>query len=140
MSNLSYTSSSSSIWTGGWNNAGAAWLLTSITATAEIYGTITVSFNAFGVNASPRNWLMEYSNDNTTWHSGATYAITSAATPGDAISETITIPEADKVSAGGKLYIRLMPDPSSTTSVNGSAIGTSNVNSRLASSISVVKN
>jgi hypothetical protein len=140
ISTLSYTASSSSIWTGGWNNTGAAWVITSITATEEIYGTITVSFRAFGVAASPRKWLMRYSNDNTTWHDGATYEITVTATPGDEIKKTITIPEANKISAGGKLYIQLIPDPSSTTAVTNPTIGTSNVNSRLASLISVVKN
>jgi hypothetical protein len=140
ISTLSYTNSSSSIWTGGWNNAGAAWLITSVTAAEDIYGTITVAFNAFGVNASPRNWLMQYSNDNTTWHDGATYEITSTSAPGNTIEKNFIIPEGNKVTTGGKLYIRLKPDPSTNVSVNNGTVGTSNVNSRLATSISVTKN
>ncbi len=136
--NLTYTAGSSSLWTGEWNKAGAAWVITSIPVTAEITGNVKVEFAAFGVNASPRKWLVQYSNNNSTWvDTGATYDIT--ATTAANFEVTINVAAANKVSTGGKLYIKLYPDPSSTVSVNGGAIGTSNVNSRIASFIKITK-
>lgn len=136
---FNYTVSSNSIYTNGWDAAGAAWVITSSAVSGNIAGNIKVEMNAWGTGTSPKNWKVQYSNDGTTYNdaTGATYTLASdqvvqASWPGTTLN--FTIPTDKKVNSGGKLYIKLLP--SDQVSI-GNATVASGGNSRLGARIKV---
>ncbi len=125
---LSYTGSNGSIYCSGWDSADTAekyWLLTiphseAIPAAAKL----TVAWEAWGTNTSPKSWIVEYSTDNTKWERIAT--VTYKNSNNDSHSEAITVPSEI---ASGNLYIRFKVD--GTTSINNGTVA-SGGNSRMA--------
>ncbi len=127
---FSYTGSSNSIYCGGWDGADETehqkyWLLTiphsdAIPAAAKL----TIAWEAWGSNTSPKNWFVEYSTDNAIWERIA--AVTYKNSNNDSHSETIIVPSEI---APGTLYIRFMVD--GTTSIGNATVNSSG-NSRMA--------
>ncbi|MDE6569524.1 MAG: hypothetical protein K2K43_02750, partial [Alistipes sp.] len=125
---LSHTPSNGSIYCGGWDGADVTekyWLLTIPHSEAIPAGAkLTIAWNAWGTNTSPKTWFVEYSTDNATWEQIAT--VTYKNSTNDSHSQMITV---SSEMASGTLYIRFMVD--GTTSIGGGTV-VSNGNSRMA--------
>ncbi len=101
--------SNRSIYAGNFQVADAYWVF-AIPAAAEVKGNIEFKFGSYGTAKASANWSMAYSNDGTTWNPcGSTADFTITTTTGDRFTKTFTIAEANKVPAGGTLYIKVAP-------------------------------
>ena len=148
---FSVTASSASLYTANWfasTGAGASvlpgvgWAL-SAGMERSLYGEIQLTYNTFGTSTSPAKWAIQYSLDQgVTWLDSDTYTaanpctITATAAPGNAISDTFTIPEAGKLVVGDTLRIKVYPLPA-----NDAIGGTPNTggNNRLAGTITIAR-
>jgi hypothetical protein len=120
---ISYTASSKTIYLGSWDQ-GKAWLF-SFTPKQPIASgkTLSISFKGYGSNTSPKDFVVEYSKDGTTWvPMGDAIAYTAAIAP---YTRTIVLGEA----LSSQVQIRVKVN--TTVAINLSAIAAGG-NSRLA--------
>lgn len=102
---LTFTGSSQSIYCGGWDDGATAdkyWLLTIPHAEAIPAGaTLELNWGAWGTKTSPKNWVVEYSTDNTTWNTIGSEVYTDA----NKATHAKTLDLTNQIAAG-TLYIR----------------------------------
>ena len=93
---------------GNWSD-GDAWLL-EIPVKEELWGELRYGFGSRRDNILSGNpWALEWSSDGTTFHAFSGATVQGASEAVWKLAE-FTIPEAQKVPAGGKLLIRMTPD------------------------------
>lgn len=120
---IAYTSSSKTIYLSSWDQ-GKAWLFSFTPKQAIASGkTLTMTFKAYGSSTSPKDFVVEYSKDGTTWKQMGT-AVEYIATLSPLI-RTVVLSE----SLSGQVQIRVKVN--STASISGSTIAATG-NSRLA--------
>jgi hypothetical protein len=120
---ISYTASSKTIYLGSWDQ-GKAWLF-SFTPKQPIASgkTLSISFKGYGSSTSPKDFVVEYSKDGTTWvPMGAAIEYTATIAP---YTRTIVLGE----TLSNQVQIRVKVN--STVAINLSAIAAGG-NSRLA--------
>lgn len=120
---IGYTASSKTIYINTWAQ-GKAWLFSFTPKQAIASGkTLTLAFKGYGSSTSPKNFVMEYSKDNTNWTAmGDVIIYTAAIAP---YTRSVVLSE----SLSGKIYIRLKV--SNTVSIGDATIADGG-NSRLA--------
>lgn len=120
---INYTSSSKTIYLGSWDQ-GKAWLFSFTPKQAIATGkTLSIVFKAYGSNTAPKDFVVEYSKDGTTW-----------VPMGAAIEHTATLATFTRIvvlneTLSGQVQIRVKVN--STVSIN-LGVTASTGNSRLA--------
>ena len=127
-----YTSSSATIYANNWG-PNQSWLFSMTPKAAITAGkVVSLSFYAYGSSTSPKDFVAEFSSDNTTWYQMGDAIVYTAAMPTSPFIRTYTLASA----ASGKVYFRIKC--TSTTSIGGGTVG-SGGNSRLANVIITVQ-
>jgi hypothetical protein len=120
---INYTATSKTIYVGSWGQD-KAWLFSFTPKQAIISGkSLTLTFKGYGSGTSPKDLVVEYSKDGTTWtQMGAAIEYAAAITT---FTRTIVLAE----SLSGQVQIRVKIN--STVSISGSTIASTG-NSRMA--------
>jgi len=120
---INYTASSKTIYLGSWDQ-GKAWLFSFTPKQAIASGkTLSVAFKAYGSNTAPKDFVVEYSKDGTTWvQMGAAIEHTAAIV---SFARTVVLGE----SLSGQVQVRIKVN--STVSIN-LGVTAATGNSRLA--------
>ena len=127
-----FTSATATIWGNNWG-PNQSWLFSMTPKAAIASGkVVSISFYAYGSSTSPRDFVAEFSSDNSTWHQMGDAIVYAAAMPTSPFIRTYTLTAA----ASGKVYFRIKC--TSTTSIGGGTVG-SGGNSRLANVIITVQ-
>ena len=123
---ISYTASSKTIYLGSWDQ-GKAWLFSFTPKQAIASGkTLSLVFRGYGSNTSPKDFVVEYSKDGTTWvPMGAAIEYTATIA---SYTRTVVLSE----SLTGQVQIRLKVN--STVSIN-LGVTAATGNSRLADAV-----
>lgn len=123
----------------GWDAEGTHYVLSCPTE-EEISGKVAVTFSLNGKTEVQQTWKIWWSNDGQNWKeteytwntvnntdekaSAAKNTFTGQSTTSKGITRTeFTIPAASKISAGGKLYIKLEPEKTIATASTAVQIG-----------------
>ncbi|MDD3035078.1 MAG: DUF5689 domain-containing protein [Bacteroidales bacterium] len=127
-----YTSSSATIYANNWG-PNQSWLFSMTPKAAIAAGkVVSISYYGYGSNTSPKDFVAEFSSDNTTWHQMGDAIVYTSSMPTSPFIRTYTLAAATT----GKVYFRIKC--TSTTSIGGGTVG-SGGNSRLANVIITVQ-
>jgi len=132
MPTINFTGSSSTIYCNSWG-VGQSWYMTMTPkANMTVGKVVSVSFKGFSTNTGPRDFVVEYSKDNNTWHAMGDVVTYGTSLPESAYVRSYTLTEA----SNGAVYFRIKN--STTVSANGGTVA-SGGNSRLANVIITVQ-
>ncbi len=132
MPTISFTGSSSTIYCNSWG-VGQSWYMTMTPkANMTVGKVVSVSFKGYSTNTGPRDFVVEYSKDNTTWHAMGDVVTYGTSLPESAYVRSYTLTEA----SNGAVYFRIKN--STTVSANGGTVASTG-NSRLANVIITVQ-
>jgi len=132
MPTINFTSSSSTIYCNTWG-VGQSWYMTMTpNANMTVGKVVSVSFKGYSTNTGPRDFVVEYSKDNTTWHAMGDVVTYGTAMPEAPFVRSYTLTEA----SSGVVYFRIKN--STTVSANGGTVASTG-NSRLANVIITVQ-
>lgn len=127
-----FTSSTATIYANNWGQ-NQAWLFTMTPKAAITSGkVVSISYYGYGSSTSPKNFVAEFSSDNTTWHQMGDAIVYTSAMPSSPFVRTYTLTSA----ANSTVYFRIKCN--STTSIGDGTIA-SGGNSRLANVIITVQ-
>ncbi len=119
---VSYTASSKSIYTNGWENADQTEKYWQITTSSKGYSGLNVTFNAWGSGTAPKNFTLKYSADGAAFSEAKAYELADS-------SRTISVDLPAEAANADILILRFVA--TGTVSINGGTVA-SGGNSRMA--------